>query len=280
MFLDQIVKQKRLAVDCLKSRQPLPELRKRTADLPPTRDFLEAIKRDGPQMNLIAEIKKASPSRGIIRPDFNPEEIAPAYELAGAKAISVLTEEHYFLGDPAYLQQVKVVTSLPLLRKDFIIDDYQLFESRVLGADAVLLIAAILDANQLQEYLGLAEELGLSALVEIHNAQELIRVLATTARIVGINNRNLYNFQTELETTFSLAPAIPEGKTIVSESGIKTAAEISQLTALGVDAVLVGETLMRAENIGLAVRELMGGGIHGKSQDLRVVCVRTGNCCG
>ncbi|NPV26635.1 MAG: indole-3-glycerol phosphate synthase TrpC [Firmicutes bacterium] len=259
MFLERIVAHKREEVARLQTCFPVKELKKRAADAPPTRDFYQAIQRDGPQVNLIAEIKKASPSRGVIRADFCPREIARTYDLAGAKAISVLTEEKFFLGHPKYLQQVKAVTPLPLLRKDFIIVPYQVYESRVLGADAILLIAAILEQSQLEECLGLAGELGLAVLVEVHTAAELTRVLATGAEIIGINNRNLDDFQTDLATTFSLAPSVPAGKVVVSESGIRTAAEIGWLAASGVHAVLVGETLMQAADIGQAVKRLIGG---------------------
>jgi len=269
MFLERIVAHKREEVKNLRGLLPYAELKVEAAAAPPARDFLGAIKRNGPQVNLIAEIKKSSPSRGVIRTDFCPRDIARIYAEAGANAISVLTEERFFQGSPDYLREVREVTRIPLLRKDFIIDDYQIYQARVLGADAILLIAAILEQGQLEDYLDLAGELGLAALVEVHTGAELARVLQSGARIIGINNRNLHTFQTDPATTFALYPSIPSGRVVVSESGIRTPADMGRLAEIGVDAVLVGEVLMRAADIGLAVHKLMGGSTHGQGENLR-----------
>lgn len=258
MILERIVEAKREEMSLCRSRLPLRELRGRIAGIPPVRDFLGAVQREGAVVNLIAEIKRASPSRGLIRPDFNPRKIARIYEEAGAQAISVLTDEGFFRGHPEHLRHVRQVTRLPLLRKDFIIDDYQIYQSRLLGADAVLLIAALLEQSRLVDYLGLAGELGLAALVEVHTPDELYRVLETGAPLVGINNRDLHTFKTDLEVTFKLLPLVPEGTVVVSESGIHTQMDVARLARAGVDAVLVGEALMRARDIGAAVAELMG----------------------
>jgi indole-3-glycerol phosphate synthase len=207
---------------------------------------------------LIAEVKKASPSKGVIRADFDPERIADAYAANGARCLSVLTDEAYFQGCDAHLQAAKAVAGLPVLRKDFTIDEYQLYEARVIGADAVLLIVALMDSSQLDDCLGLAGELGLSALVEVHDDDELLHAKAAGAGLVGINNRDLRTFATTLETTFALLPQVPKGTVVVSESGIGDRRDVERLAAAGVDAILVGESLMRETDIGAKVRELLG----------------------
>jgi indole-3-glycerol phosphate synthase len=207
---------------------------------------------------LIAEVKKASPSKGVIRADFDPERIADAYAANGARCLSVLTDEAYFQGCDAYVQMAKEVAGLPVLRKDFTIDEYQLYEARIIGADAILLIAALMDSSQLDDCLGLAGELGLSALVEVHDDDELLRAKAAGAGLVGINNRDLRTFATTLETTFALLPQVPKGTVVVSESGIGDRRDVERLAAAGVDAILVGESLMRETDIGAKVRELLG----------------------
>ena len=209
-------------------------------------------------IKLIAEIKKASPSRGLICRAFNPRQIACLYQEAGASAISVLTDERFFQGHPDFLKVVKEVTSLPLLRKDFIIDEYQIYQSRLLGADAVLLIAAILGRQQLVEYICYVKELGMAALVEVHTHDELCRVLETEALLVGINNRNLHTFQVDLGVTYQLISAVPKERVVVSESGICSREDVIGLAEAGVDAVLVGEALMGAGDIRAAVAELLG----------------------
>ena len=221
------------------------------------RDFAGALRRQH-GVALIAEVKKASPSAGIIRADFDPVRIAGEYEAAGAVALSVLTDKKFFQGELAYLRQIRATVRLPLLRKDFIIDELQIHEAVAAGADAVLLIAAILDDAQLSAYRQLANQLKLAALVEVHDDRELARALAAGAEIIGINNRNLKTFQVDLATTERLAAQIPAGKTIVAESGIHTRADVARVAAAGVHAILVGESLMRSDNIAGKIRELLG----------------------
>lgn len=254
-ILDKICSSKVKEIEGRKKQLPLAKLEKALNGLQPTRDFGEAIK-SPESVKLIAEVKKASPSAGVIREPFNHIEIARLYEQGGASAISVLTDEQFFQGKLEYLTEIKQVVKLPLLRKDFIIDPYQIYEARVAGADAVLLIARLLSNEKLRAYLKLSHELGMVCLVEVHNADEIKRTLDTDAMIIGINNRDLSTFKTDLETTFKLRSLIPEGKTIVSESGISTRNDIKRLKECGVDAVLIGETLMRATNIIAKIREL------------------------
>ena len=221
------------------------------------RDFAGALRRSK-GVALIAEVKKASPSAGIIRADFDPVKIAGEYEAAGAVALSVLTDKKFFQGELDYLRQIRATVRLPLLRKDFIIDERQIHEAVAAGADAVLLIAAILDDAQLSAFRQLTNQLKLAALVEVHDDRELTRALAAGAEIIGINNRNLKTFQVDLATTEKLATQIPSGKTIIAESGIHTQADVARVAAAGVHAILVGESLMRSNNIAGKVRELLG----------------------
>jgi indole-3-glycerol phosphate synthase len=207
-------------------------------------------------VTLVAEIKPASPSRGDLRADADPVNIARVYAENGAAAISVLTDRQFFKGDLNNLKAARVGADVPLLRKDFIIDEYQVFESRALQADAILLIVRILDDEQLRAYRMLAEELGMAALVEVHDEGEVDRALASEARVVGINNRNLGDFSVDLKRTEWLTPKIPEGIITVSESGIFSSADVERARDAGADAVLVGEALMRAEDVGDKVREL------------------------
>jgi indole-3-glycerol phosphate synthase len=227
--------------------------------LPPTKGFANALKSNGNSVALIAEVKKASPSKGIIREDFNPADIALAYERAGAKAISVLTDQQFFQGSGEYLADIRKAVQLPLLRKDFIIDELQIYEARLLGADAILLIAAILDQVQLRAYRELAEQLGMDALVEVHNLAEMDKAVNSGARLLGINNRDLQTFHVSLDTTAQLAQAVPSGCLLVSESGIFTSEDIDFVQRAGAGAVLVGESLMRQPNIGEAVQKLLNG---------------------
>lgn len=227
--------------------------------MPPPRDFAAALRRGpGDPVRVIAEVKKASPSKGVIREDFDPAAIARAYADAGAAAISVLTDRDYFQGSLENLERVREAVDLPLLRKDFTIDPYQVYEARRHGADAVLLIAAVLDDGELKELLAVAGRLGLSALVEVHTAAELERALGAGARLVGINNRDLATFDTTLATTYELLKGIPDDVVRVSESGIRTRDEVRELEAAGLDAILVGESLMRRPDVGAALRELLG----------------------
>ena len=255
MILQKIVENKREEVARQKEILPLGELRQMLADRPPTRDFEGAIRDRG--CVVIAEVKRSSPSKGLIREDFNPIEIAGIYEDNGASAISILTERKFF-GNAAYVPQISRVVGLPLLRKDFIIDPYQINETRVLGADALLLIARLLEAGELRDFIGLASELGLAALVEVHNAADMEKAVSSGARIVGINNRDLATFRTDLEVSIRLARRIPKGITVVSESGIDSRGDIEKLMEAGIDAFLVGESLMREKDVGKKLRELLG----------------------
>jgi indole-3-glycerol phosphate synthase len=259
MFLDKIVATKLNEVEALKLKFSLSLAEKQIQELPPCLGFARAISTDRNRVTgLIAEVKKASPSKGLIREDFNPVDLAKSYEAAGADCISVLTDEQYFQGSNTYLSDIRQQVKVPILRKDFTIDFRQIYEARLIGADAILLIAAILTTEQMREYLQLSRMLGLDALVEVHDREELERVLELDADLIGINNRNLKSFVTDLQTTKQLIGMIPPGKTIVSESGIAHAEEIEYLRQVGADAVLIGETFMRNANVELAVEEMMG----------------------
>ncbi len=255
-LLDDIVRSKREELRERRGQRRTDELKAKLRDAKPARPFTEAI--TGPMLGLIAEIKKASPSAGLLRANFDPVAIAHAYEDAGARALSILTDRPHFQGSLDYLAQVRKAVTLPLLQKDFLLDDVQVYEARVLGADAVLLIAAILDPEQIKDLYALAADIGLSVLVEIHNERELESVVEW-APVIGINNRDLTTFKTDLETTFRLLLEVPEETVVVSESGIGTREDVKKLEAVEVDAILVGETFMRAKDIGAKVKELMGG---------------------
>jgi indole-3-glycerol phosphate synthase len=257
MILDQIIAYKKGELAETKRRETLADIKARAADAGPTRGFGAALA-EGDGIRLIAEVKKASPSKGVIRQDFDPVAIAQVYASAGASCLSVLTEKKYFQGDLAYLASIRQAVGLPLLRKDFIIDEYQLFEARAAGADAILLIAACLERRQMEDYLGTATQLGLGVLVESHTGKELDNALLAGAMIVGINNRDLSSFHVSLETTFDLLKDIPDDRTVVSESGIRTRDDVMRLRQAGVDAILVGESLMREKDIGRKVKELLG----------------------
>jgi indole-3-glycerol phosphate synthase len=256
MILQKIIKNRREEVARQKEILPIAELRQMLADRPPTRDFEGAIRhRD---CAVIAEVKRSSPSKGRIREDFNPVEIAGIYEDHGAAAISILTERKFFEGNAAYVPQIRRAVRLPLLRKDFIVDPYQISETRVLGADALLLIARLLGANELQDFIGLSSELGLAALVEVHDEADVEKAVSSGARIVGINNRDLATFHTDLDVSIRLARRIPKGILVVSESGISSRGDIETLMGAGIHAVLVGESLMKEKDIGKKLRELRG----------------------
>lgn len=258
MILAEILAYKRVELAGCKSIVSLDELKEAAPDLPAPRPLAPSIRRPG-EITVIAETKKASPSKGILRKNYDPVKIARAYELAGAAAISVLTEEKYFLGHPNHITSVKNAVSIPVLRKDFIIDPYQVYQSHVLGADAVLLIAAALSPALLEELVTLAGSLGLSCLVETHTERELIQALSSGADIIGINNRNLNNFATDLNVTFELLDLIDLNKiTVVSESGIKNKNDILRLKDSGVHAALVGEVLMRCDEPGRGLMKLTG----------------------
>jgi indole-3-glycerol phosphate synthase len=256
-ILDQIVETKKREVAAASARMPLEELADQARTAPPVRDFAAALAGPGP-IRMIAEVKKASPSAGIIRADFEPISIAKTYQAHGAACLSVLTDVTYFQGHLSYLARIRAATAIPLLRKDFIIDEYQVVEARLAGADAILLIAEILDDDRLRSLRERAREWGMSTLVEFHDEANLDRVLASGAEIVGINNRNLHRFETDLGQTFRLRSRIPQSVLLVSESGIASRADVERLEAARVDAVLVGETLMRSRDIGRAVEDLLG----------------------
>jgi indole-3-glycerol phosphate synthase len=256
-ILDEIVASKREEIQRAKRETPVAVLRKRLVDAPPVRDFLAPLARPG-SIRLIAEIKKASPSAGIIRADFHPVRIAEIYQQHGAACISVLTDQPYFQGSLEDLRRVRAAVGLPILRKDFVIDVYQVVESRVAGADAVLLIAECLDDALLRELHGAVVELGMTPLVELYKPANLPRVLETGARIVGVNNRDLRTFKTDLEHTLRLRRQIPDDRVVVGESGIRSREDAERLESAGVHAMLVGETLMASPDIGAAVDELLG----------------------
>lgn len=257
-ILTQIASDKRSSVKTRKSRSYLQEVRRKMADADATRPFAKAITAERGQIpRLIAEVKKASPSKGIIRKDFHPLEIAQIYEDGGASALSVLTEEQYFLGHPDYLEAIRKKVKLPLLQKDFILDELQVYEARAWGADAILLITALLDAGQIKDYFDLASELSLAVLVEVHTEKELEQIIEW-APIIGINNRDLKTFKTDIETTLRLLNNIPSDRIIVSESGIHARKAVDRLGEAGIDAILVGESLMASERIDEKMKMLIG----------------------
>jgi len=255
MILDDIVAHKGKELKRLQAALPLVSLQKRLKGLEPTRDFRAALSQPS-RMSLIAEIKKASPSAGVIRKDVDPVKIARLYEDLGASAISVLTDEHFFQGSLSSMKEVKGSVHIPVLRKDFIIDPYQIYEARAFGADAVLLIAALLSDAQLRSFLGLCRKLDLGTLVEVHTEPERDRAIEAGADVIGINNRDLKTFAVDLSTTLNLASGIPGETLCVSESGIQARDDIKCLEEAGVDAVLVGTAFMEAKDMAAKVQEL------------------------
>lgn len=259
MILDTIVAHKREELQTLKVRQPLAELRAAVERAPRTRDFAAALA--APGVRLIAEIKRASPSKGVFQADLEPVGLATTYVENGASAIAVLTDERFFQGHLDDLRRVKrAYPNVPVLRKDFLVDPYQVYEARAAGADAVLLIVAVLDDGLLADLLALTRELGTHALVEVHDEAELDRALKVEPPVIGINNRDLRDFTVDLATTERLHRLIPDGTIIVAESGIHATADVQRLARAGVDAVLVGEALVTAEDTGAKVRELTSTG--------------------
>lgn len=254
--LQKIVEHKWGEIARAKQAFPFEELEKQLADAPAIRDFVGQLRLNHP-MGVIAEVKKASPSAGIIREDFDPVEIAKIYEQNGAACISVLTDEKFFQGHLSYLASVRKAVDLPVLRKDFILDRYQIAEARVAGADCVLLIAECLDDEQLQSLYQYTRELGMQALVELYDDENLKRVLDLNPHIIGVNNRNLRTFKTDLRHSIRLHRKVRETILFVSESGIKTADDVRLLMESGIDAILVGESLMRSDDIGQALRDLL-----------------------
>ena len=255
-ILNRIVEAKREEVAHLKYLKPLSELKRIICDIPSTRDFRKAL---GAPMkcSIIAEIKRSSPSKGRLKEDFDPLEIASIYRENGAAAISVLTDKQFFEGDGRYLSVIKNIVDIPLLRKDFTIDPYQIYETRILGGDAVLLIVRLLKDEELGGYIRIAEDCGLSSLVEVHSREELDRAIAAGADIIGINNRNLETFSTNLKTSLDLMSFIPEDRIVVCESGIHTRKDIETLMKAGIHAFLVGEALMSAADTGKKLKELL-----------------------
>ena len=256
-ILERIVASKRQEIERQRAEVPERQLEARLPSAPPVRDFRAALEK-GPGLAIIAEVKKASPSAGILRSDFDPVAIARIYEANGANAISVLTDEPFFQGHLSYLAAIRLAVSPPVLRKDFILDRYQVVQARVAGADAVLLIAEILGARELPALLGCIHELGMQALVELYDSENLPRVLEAGAKLVGVNNRDLRTFVTSLDHTLDLLRELPADCCLVSESGIRTREDMQRLEQAGVKAVLIGETFMRAPDIGQKLRELRG----------------------
>ena len=259
MILDDLTAAvaKRLVED--KERVSISDMKERALAAPKKEDFPFEKNLKQPGLSFICEVKKASPSKGLIAPDFPYVAIAKEYVQAGAAAISVLTERDYFLGSPQYLQDIAAAVTTPVLRKDFIIDEYQIYEARAIGASAILLICAILDDAQLKRFFELADSLGLSALVEAHDETEVLRAIKGGARIIGVNNRNLKDFTVSLDTSFRLRTLVPEDILFVAESGIKTSDHTQSLYDHGADAVLIGETLMRSPDKKAALEALAAG---------------------
>ena len=257
MILDSIIEHKQKELQIEQEQIPLAKLKSKLADLPSTKDFKKAISQPD-SISLIAEVKKKSPSKGIIREDFDPVSIAKIYAENGATAISVLTDVKFFDGKLEYLTAIREEVDVPLLRKDFTIDPYHIYQARVTGADAVLLIVAVLSSEQLCEFVEIASSLSMASLVEVHTESELDIALNIGAEIIGINNRDLRTFNTDLATTYKLRESIPSNKVVVSESGIYTRADVESLHEAGIDAILVGESLMRSQDIGEKVHKLIG----------------------
>jgi len=258
-ILNQIIEHKKEELESVMRKVSLSELKSRIVDMDGTKSFMKALKRDkGGPIRLIAELKKASPSKGLIKEDFNLNDIVSIYDSKSVSAMSVLTEKRYFSGDLDYLNQARKLTEKPLLRKDFMFEDYQIYEARANNADAVLLIAAALERAHLCHLYGVARELSLDCLVEVHTPKELDMVLQTGAEIVGINNRNLKTMEISLDTTFDFLKDIPEDRIVVSESGISTRADVEALEATRVDAMLIGTSIMKSDDIGARIDELLG----------------------
>jgi indole-3-glycerol phosphate synthase len=255
-ILQKIISEKRREIEELNRSLPIALLEEKIASRETPRDFLRAISKE--RLQLIAEVKKASPSRGVLCPDLDPVALGRSFAENGAAAISVLTEVNNFKGSPEYLAVIKDKVNIPLLRKDFIFDEYQIYESAAYGADALLLIVAILSKEQLTRLLKLSNKLGMDCLVEVHNERELEQALESKTKIIGINNRDLNTFEIDINTTRKLMPFVPVGISVVSESGIKSRDDIITMMECGVNAVLVGEALVTADDIPAKIKELMG----------------------
>ena len=259
-ILERILARKREEVEAARAAVPLAEMQQRAAAAPPPRDFVGALRAKiaAGRPAVIAEIKKASPSKGLLRADFDPAAIARGYETGAAACLSVLTDRDFFQGAHVHLAQARSACALPALRKDFITEPYQVFESRAMGADCILLIAAALARQDMQGLEASARLLGMAVLVEVHDAAELEAALTLQTPLIGINNRNLRTFETRLETTLDLLPAIPDGRIVVTESGIGTMEDVGRMRASGVGAFLVGEAFMRAPDPGAQLVRLFG----------------------
>ncbi|MDD2671411.1 MAG: indole-3-glycerol phosphate synthase TrpC [Syntrophales bacterium] len=256
MFLQKIIEAKKRETEKLKQELPLSVLREKAEKMPPARDFRKGLADS--TCAIIAEIKKSSPSKGLLAGDFDPAGFAVAYAQGGAAALSVLTEKNFFAGRPEHIAKVKTATDLPVLRKDFIIEEWQVWESRVIGADAVLLISEIFEERRLRDFINVAERLGMTPLVEVHAREELKKSISAGAGVIGINNRDLGTFRTDIAASINLAPDIPPGIISVSESGIRNRADIERLLSCGFCAFLVGEALVRSADKTGKMRELLG----------------------
>lgn len=256
MILSRIIEEKRRVIEEARRLKTIEALIKEAKAVCVKSAFRKNISRPH-HINLIAELKKASPSKGILRGDFNPAKIATTYQANGASAISILTDERFFEGKLEYIKKVKESVSLPILRKDFIIDEYQIYESVVAGADAILLIAELLSTNEMIGFYNLASSLGLDVLMEVHNEEDIEKSLATEAAIIGINNRDLHTFKVDINVTQKLIRLIPQNKIKVSESGIRSYEDVMFLKSLGINAVLIGEALLEANDIAAKMREIM-----------------------
>ncbi len=259
IMLDEIVEKTKQRVEKAKEIIPLDELKDEVSKLEINDDFPFKKALSGEDIAIIAEVKKASPSKGLIAEDFDYLKIAKEYEEAGASAISVLTEPYFFQGDDDYLKEIAEAVDIPVLRKDFVVDEYMIWEAKLLGASAVLLIVSILDIVQLKKYLDLAHDLGLSAIVETHDGDEIMRAMTVGAEIIGVNNRNLNDFTVDIENSISLRRCVGEDVIFISESGIKTKEDVTRLKENNVDAVLIGETLMKSDDKKAMILELKNG---------------------
>jgi indole-3-glycerol phosphate synthase len=257
-ILEKILKVKRAEVAASRKRVPHAEVEQRARDASPSRDFIAAIRKkiSARMPAVIAEIKRASPSKGLLRPQFDPAEIAKSYEVGGAACMSVLTDKEFFQGAPEHLIAAKAACKLPVLRKDFVVDPYQVYESRAMGADCILLIAACLSSEEMAGLEALAHKLGMAVLVEVHDSAELEKANGLKTPLVGINNRNLRTFETRLDTTLDLMPQVSPARIVVAESGIASKADVARLRTGGVHAFLIGETFMRAADPGKALKAL------------------------
>ena len=258
-MLDEIVEKTKERVEKSKEIIPLDELKREVSQLEISDDFPFKEALSGEDISIIAEVKKASPSKGLIAEDFDYLKIAKEYEEAGASAISVLTEPYFFMGDDDYLKEIAETVNIPVLRKDFVVDEYMIWEAKLLGASAVLLIVSILDIVQLKKYLDLAHDLGLSAIVETHDGDEIMRAMTVGAEIIGVNNRNLNDFTVDIENSISLRRCVSGDVIFISESGIKTKEDVARLKENDVDAVLIGETLMKRDDKKAMISELKNG---------------------